>query len=136
MKRYHLFILKRETVKLYQRNSNILYLLLKNLYELNEKDLIYGISVYHQLCMPINKKLLINYMIDKVPSLKKSPDTFKILSFFENTKVTINYSNILVTTDVDTPEIYKIFNIYNDSIFACDFENNNYFWLNKKVHKK
>lgn len=136
MKRYHLFILKRETVKLYQRNSNILYLLLKNLYELSEKDLIYGISVYHQLCMPINKKLLINYMIDKVPSLKKSPDTFKILSFFENTKVTINYSNILVTTDVDTPEIYKIFNIYNDSIFACDFENNNYFWLNKKVHKK
>ena len=136
MKRYHLFILKRETVKLSQRNSNILYLLLKNLYELNEKDLIYGISVYHQLCMPINKKLLINYMIDKVPSLKKSPDTFKILSFFENTKVTINYSNILVTTDVDTPEIYKIFNIYNDSIFACDFENNNYFWLNKKVHKK
>ena len=53
MHTYHLFVLKKETIKLYQKNSNILYILLKNLYELKEKDLVYGISVYHQLCMPI-----------------------------------------------------------------------------------
>lgn len=131
MHTYHLFVLKKETIKLYQKNSNILYILLKNLYELKEKDLVYGISVYHQLCMPINKKLLTNYIIDKIPSLKKNKDTFKILSFFENTTVKINHSNIIVKTDKEKSEIYKIFHIYSDSIFICDFKNNNYFWLDK-----
>ena len=28
------------------------------------------------------------------------------------------------------PEIMRILNIYNKNILVCDFENNDYFWLN------
>jgi len=98
-----------------------------------EKNFIYGTSVYHQICMPISKKLLSNYISERVPSIKLKKDTYKVLSFFENTFVKINYSNIIIKTNRVISSIYKIFHVYHENILVCDFKNNKFFWLDKAI---
>lgn len=133
MHTYFLFIIKKDTYKLYSKNTYILFELLKNLYELEKNNFVYGISVYHQICTPISKKLLSNYISEKVPSIKLQKDTYKILSFFENTTIQINYSNIIVKTNKVLPSVYKIFHVYHENIFICDFKRNKFFWLDKAL---
>lgn len=133
MHTYFLFIVKKEYKRLYLKKTYILFEILKNLYELEQNNHIYGVSVYHQICMPISKKLLSNYISERVPSIKLEKDTYKILSFFENTIVKINYSNIIIKTNRILPSIYKIFHVYHENILVCDFFNNKFFWLDKTL---
>lgn len=133
MRTCFLFIIKKDAVKLYYKNTYLLFALLKNLYELEKNNLTYGVSVYHQICTPISKKLLSNYISEKVPSIKIKKDTYKILSFFENTILQINYSTIIVKSNRIIPSIYKIFHVYHDNILVCDFKNNKFFWLDKAL---
>lgn len=130
---YHLFIIKPEAFKLYFKNANTLFLLLKKLYRMDKRNANYGLSLYHQVCTVMNVKLLSNYMIEKVPAIKVKKNTFKMLSFFESTTFELHYSNILVETDKTLPAIYQIFRIYHNHILVCDFKGNRYFWLDEAL---
>jgi hypothetical protein len=131
MHTYYLFIIKKDAFKLYYKNTEILFEILKCLYELDRKNFVYGLSVYHQVCTPISVKLLSNYIIEKVPACKLEKNTFKMLSFFENTTVFLHYSNIIVKTDKVLPAIYNIFHVYSENILICDFQEKRYFWLDE-----
>lgn len=136
MHTYYLFIIKKEVVRLYDKNTYILFEILKNLFELEEKNLVYGVSVFHQLCIPISKRLLSSYIMEKIPVIKLDQDTYKILSFFEHTILKINHANIIVKTDTSLPRIYKIFHVYHENIFVCDFSSSHFFWLDKALKKE
>ncbi len=131
MHTYYLFIIKKDAMKLYYKNTYILFEILKSLYELDKKNLVYGLSVYHQICVPISVKLLSNYIIEKVPVTKINKNTFKLLSFFEKTTFNINHANIIVQTNKSLSEIYKVFHVYHENFLVCDFCLNRYFWLDK-----
>lgn len=133
MHTYHLFIIKKETYKLYAKNSYILFEILKNLYELEKENLIYGVSLYRQICIPISVNLLSNYISEKVPAIKLEKNTYKLLSFFEETIVSIRPSNIIVKSNQELSSIYKIFHVYHENIFVCDFFHHRFFWLDKRL---
>lgn len=133
MHTYYLFIIKKDAMKLYYKNTYILFEILKSLYELDKKNLVYGISVYHQICVPISVKLLTNYIIEKVPVTKINKNTFKLLSFFEQTTFNINHANIIVKTNKTISDIYKVFHVYHENFLVCDFKNNRCFWLDKNI---
>jgi hypothetical protein len=133
MHTYYLFIIKKDVMKLYYKNTYIVFKILKSLYELDRKNFVYGISVYHQICIPISVKLLSNYIIEKVPVTKINKNTFQLLSFFENTTFRIQYASIIVKTDQEISAIYKIFHVYHENFLVCDFQLNRYFWLDKIV---
>ncbi len=133
MHTYYLFIIKKDAMKLYYKNTYILFEILKSLYALDKKNLVYGISVYHQICVPISVKLLTNYIIEKVPVTKINKNTFKLLSFFEQTTFNINYANIIVKTNKTISDIYKVFYVYHENFLVCDFKSNRCFWLDKNV---
>lgn len=129
MRKYYLFIIKREYFELFYNNSFALYQMLLNLKNLKSYDFSYGIEIFKEICAPISVKLINNYINKKINHIKINNKVIKIDSRFEETYLKINYSHVFVKTNAFMPEIMRIFNIYNKGIFVCDFENNDYFWL-------
>ena len=122
MREYNLFIIKKEYIDYYQRNPLFLFDVLKNLYNLKH-DFNYGVSLYDQLCERVN---IFNwkYYLNKKYSLDNER-TF----YIDRTFIELRHSRIIIRSKGNF-EIIKNFNEYNKSIFACDFINNDYFWVN------
>ena len=130
MRKYYLFIIKKEYYNLYKDKSYVLYKILENLHSLRTYDFSYGIKIYKELCLPFAVKVLNNYLNKRIKHKKINDKIIKIESSFEDTYMQVNYSCIVVKTNVNMPQILKILNIYNKNIFVCDFDNIDYFWLN------
>ena len=126
MKKYYLFIIKKDYINLYKNKSYILYKILENLYR--TYDFSYGINIYNQLCNKISVKLLNGYIKDRLRH-KKINNIIKLTHTKEKTYIEIKYPCIIIYTNTKKSNIFKIFNIYNRNIFVCDFDNKDYFWL-------
>lgn len=136
MKKYYLFVIKNEYYKIYRKAPSVLYKTLENLYMLERYDFSYGLSMYKQLCQPFSVKLLNNYIKNKYKCYNINHKVLQIKSLVEKTFIQVGYSTTVVLTDKKVPEILKVFNIYNRKIFVCEFNQNEYFWLNHKISKK
>lgn len=139
MRKYYLFIIKKEYYDIYKNKSYVLYKILEKLHSLRPYDFSYGISIYKQICLPFAFKLLNNYVKQRIKHHKISDKVIKIDSAFEDTYIQIRYPCVIIKTNVNMPQILKIFNIYNKNIFVCDFKNIDYFWLShhfKTTYKK
>lgn len=135
VRKYYLFLIQTEYYKLYRKNPKILYDLLYNLYQLKEPNLNYGVSLFKSICKPFSVNLLSHYIQSKYTSTVLSPKLIKVHSIYEKTTIQINYGCIIVKTNVNFPEILKVFHIYNKKIFVCDFKNQDYFWLSNQFQK-
>lgn len=135
MRKYYLFIIRDEYYRKYKKKQNILYKALYYLYKSNEYDLNHGFYLYDKICNIFSVKLLNNYIKNKYEYKMINNKIIKLNSIIEHTIVQINYSCIIVITDINIPEIFKTFNIYNKRIFVCDFNNQDYFWLNEQISK-
>lgn len=135
MRKYYLFIIKSDYYKNYKKNSLVLYNTLRNLYVLDKKNFSYGVSLYNSVCQLISKSLLTNYVKRKYHHKRIYKKIIKILSDKESTAIQINKSCIVVLTNVNMPEVFKTFYIYNKKFFVCDFYNEDYFWLSDQIKK-
>lgn len=135
MKKYYLFVIKNDYYRIYRKNPYILYKILERLYMLEKYDFSYGLSLYNQLCQPFSVKLLKNYITNKYKYNNINSNIIKLKSIVEKTFLQIGYASTIILTNIDYPEILKIFNIYNRKIFVCEFNQNKYFWLNQKLIK-
>lgn len=134
MKKYYLFVIDKEFKSIYLRNTDVLYQTLYNLYKIKKDDLRFGISIYNQICKTFNKRLLIKYLKEKY-ILKGNKDKFYLINNKEEILIKINYSCVIIYTNVNIPNIFKIMYLYNKNIFIVDFKNENYFWLTKETLK-
>lgn len=135
MNKYYLFIIKNEYRYIYKNKSYVLYKVLENLYSMKTYDFSYGSNIYNQLCNKFGVKLLNSYISDRIRHIKLNNNILQINSVYETTYLKINYSTVIIYSNVRRPFILKIFNIYNRSIFVCDFKNKDYFWLNDYLKK-
>lgn len=136
MKKYYLFVIKNEYYKIYRKNPSILYKTLEKLFMLEKYDFSYGISLYNQLCQPFGVKLLNNYITSRYKCYYINSKIIQLKSLIEKTFIQVGYATTIVFTDTNFPEILKVFNTYNRKIFVCEFDKNEYFWLNSKIEKK
>lgn len=127
MRKYNLFVIKKEYYDLYKNKIELLFDILKGIRKLNNS---YGIFLYEQICNIIDINLLNDYLNSKF-NLNK-----KYYFFFDNIIINLKYSRIVVLTKYNFPKIIKFFNCYNRYIFVVDFENNDYFWLNDFTKNK
>ena len=134
MRKYYLFVIDKEFKNIYLKNTDVLYQTLYNLYNLKKDDLRFGISIYNQICKTFNKRLLIKYLKEKY-NLKSRKDKFYLINKKEELLIKINYSCVIIYTNVNIPNIFKIMYLYNKNIFAVDFKNEDYFWLTKETLK-
>lgn len=130
MRRYYLFIIKKEYYNTYKNKSYVLYKILEKLYKLNAYDFSYGIKIYEELCLPFAVKVLSNYIYHHIQYEFINSKIIHLKSNFEKTYLQISYPCTIIKTNVNSPEILKVFNIYNHYIFICDFDMEDYFWLN------
>lgn len=133
LRKYYLFIIKKEYYNAYKNKSYVLYKILENLYSLKSYDFSYGINIYKELCLPFSVKLLSNYINNRIYYKKMNAKIIKLESKFEETYLQIDYPCAIIKTNVNIPQILKIFHIYNKDIFICDFQNEDYFWLSNQI---
>lgn len=127
MKKYYIFAINREYYEIYNKNKHVLYNTLKNLYELDLDSLNYGISIYNQLCVPINREILESYYQD----FKYVDNRFVV----NNSLIEINNSCIIVLTRNLTLNTLRHLHFYNYPLFVCNFKNNQYFFLTYEYFK-
>ncbi|MDD3453756.1 MAG: hypothetical protein PHN42_05760 [Bacilli bacterium] len=133
MRKYYLFIIRDEYYNKYRYKQNILYKALFYLYKTNEYDLSHGLYLYEKICNVFSVKLLNNYIKNKYETEIISKKIIKLNSIIEKTIIQINYSCVIVISNMNIPLIFKTLNIYNKKIFVCDFINQDYFWLNSQL---
>ena len=130
MEKYYLFIIKDKYRKLYKNKSYALYKILENLYGIKAYDFSFGINIYNEICKNLNVKLLNNYFNNRI-NHKRINKIIKLNK--ENTYIQIMYPCVVIYTNNKFSKTFRLFNIYNQNIFACDFKNKKSFWLNKQV---
>ena len=129
MKIYHIFAIKKEVYNIYKNNEYSLYKLLYNLYNLNKNDLNYGLTLYNQICFPINKKLLDEYF--ELIHKKRIGKNKYMISEKENISLLIiKPSNIIYKTEIISKDITYILNNYYKYLFICNFNEKDYKWIN------
>lgn len=132
MQTYHLFVIKKEFYKIYKNNSYSLYKVLYNLYNLNKSDLNYGITLYNQLCYPVNIKKLKQYF-ELLDNTRKGNNKYLITYKNNKSLIILRPSRIIYkTTNIDEFSAYILDNYYK-YLFACNFKRKDFYWINEKI---
>ena len=103
MRKYYIFIIRKEFYKIYKNNSLVLYKTLENLYSLNLNNFGYGISIYNQLCLTFNTEVLNNYFLRKFNNYKYNKHFISV----ENTIIEIHKSCVVVLTKYNMPKFLR-----------------------------
>lgn len=123
---YNIFSIKKEIYIIYKNNPKSLYKTLYNLNNLNKSDLNLGLSIYNEICNIINKQKITKY-INLLPITRNVKNKYLInknVIIINSSKITLKYNEI-------NEDIIYTLNNYNKYLFACDFKNNKYYWLNE-----
>ena len=129
MNNYHIFAIKKEVYNVYKDNEYSLFKLLYNLYNLNKTDLNYGITLYNQLCYPINIKKLEEYL-KLLDNIRKGKNRYIISEKNIHSELILKPSNIIYKTDNISKNITYILNNYYKYLFICEFNKKEYNWIN------
>lgn len=135
MRIYYCFIIQKDFLPIYKRNSEVLYQTLYQLYTMKQEDFKIGVSLFKQICTPFRIPLLNNYIQDKY-HIKNKKKHYYFKNNHENILVNLRYPCITITTDVNVPTFFLILYLYDKNIFVADFENHDYFWLTREFLMK
>ena len=136
MRKYHLFKIQNDYYKRYKNNPKVLYQTLDHILQLKNANAVYGISLYQSICEPFSANLLKNYIQNRFTCSQLTDKVMQVHSITEHTLLQIGYACIIIMTNVNFPELLKVFHIYHKQIFVCDFENKDYFWLSLQIQKR
>ena len=129
MNNYHIFAIKKEVYNVYKDNEYSLFKLLYNLYNLNKTDLNYGITLYNQLCYPINIKKIEEYL-KLLDNIKKIKNKYILNEKNIDSELILKPSNIIYKTNNISKNITYILNSYYKYLFICEFNKKEYNWIN------
>lgn len=109
---------------------------LEGIYLLDRANIGFGKEILDQIIVPIDKLKYNRLIYDKNKEndfYMKSGDIHKVVNKYrkEDTTITVRNSHILLRTNIINRDIRKFLPI--SELFACDFENKDYFWLEELV---
>ena len=129
MNTYHIFAIKKDAYNIYKNNEYSLYKLIYNLYNINKEDINYGITLYNQLCYPINKKIIEEYL-ELIHKIRLGKNRYMISENNNKSILIIKPSNIIYKTKKLSNDIIYILNNYYKYLFICNFKEKDYKWIN------
>ena len=138
MRTFYLFHVNEFYSSTYQKNPYKLYKIFDILFHEREYDRYRSYKLYKQIVIPFNKMLCNNYIIKK--NRLNYEYFYDNQSHFikkneEHAKMVIGSIHIKIESDNNFPTFFKDINNFEEDIFVCDFENGDYFWLDKVVKK-
>ena len=139
MRTFYIYNINDLLTSLYEKYPYKLFLMLEEAYYTNKYDLYNSLSMYEQIITNYNKLYINNYLIanNKMDVYYYNKNNIHLISSSrEYTKLMVNSYCLKVKSNLNYPKFFYDINKYRDNIFVCDFENKDYFWLNKVVKEE
>ena len=136
MRTFYAFHINEFYSSMYNDNPLKLYKILEELFYRRNYDKLNTYRLYKQVVIPFNKMLCNGYMTKKnrlcyeyfydyqAHYLKKKE---------EHTKMVIGSIHIKILSDANYPIFFNNIHELDTDIFICDFDNRDYFWLDKII---
>lgn len=135
MRTFYIFRINNEFATLTKECPYNLYKSMEKIYYTDKKDLSIAYNIYEQIILPfkknkINVNIFENYKDNDFYT--KFNNIHMINNFYndEQTKLIVNSSFMVLKTTILTPSFFNVLRDYSN-IFVCDFENKDYFWLER-----
>lgn len=136
MRTYYAFIIKDSLLEFYSKKPYSLYKILEQIYRLKNNDIVLGYRLLEQVTKPFGTRKTDKY-IYKRHSLEleysKLDDGHMIKNLYSNeiTFLKVFNSHVRIKTNNNYSSFFNSIQEYNKNIFICDFENQDFFWMNK-----
>jgi len=135
MRQFYIFKIKEEYAILTKKNPYHLYHTLEQIYYVDPSEIHLGLDLFDRIIEPFNRKQMDielfkkykeNYFYSKYSNIHQIHDVYRR----ENTKLTVCRTYLGMESTVPRPTFLK--DLENEkNLFFCDFENKDYFWLEK-----
>lgn len=135
MRTFYIFKIKNEYASLTKNNPYHLFKMLTYIYNLESSEVSRGIELFNKMTdtfkakeidINIFKAYRENYFYTKFKNIHQINNIYKK----EESKLVIRKKFLLLQSTVIRPTFLKDLAKY-DNLFFCDFENMDYFWLEK-----
>lgn len=136
MRTFYIFRINKEMGILLKESPYNLFRSLESIYLLDHQSVGFGKDLLDQLIVPIDKEKYNRLIFDKNKEndfYTKIGDSHRIVNKYrkEDTNIIVKNSHILLNTNIINKNIRKFLPL--SGLFACDFENKDYFWLEELI---
>lgn len=136
MRTYYAFIIKDSLVRFYTKKPYSLYRILEQIYNLKNNDIVLGYRILEQVTDPFelkktNKFIYKNHYDELSYSKSENNHIIKNLYSEEVTLLKVFNSHVRIKSNSNYSAFFNSIRQYNKNIFICDFENKDYFWIDK-----
>ncbi|MBR5662411.1 MAG: sporulation inhibitor of replication protein SirA [Bacilli bacterium] len=133
MRTFHVFNVDSSIEVLTKKDSYPLFHSFLKIKNLNEIDLSMGINLFEQIAKPIDKKKFSRNIYNHYKDCdfySKFKDDHTYINKYRDEKsyLKVKSSCIKIDTNRNNPEFFKYLK-KNHSLFVCDFNNKDYFWI-------
>ncbi|MCI8466746.1 MAG: sporulation inhibitor of replication protein SirA [Bacilli bacterium] len=135
MRQFFIFKIKEEYAILTKQNPHHLYRTLEQIYYVDQQDLQLGVDLFERMIEKLNprqididlfKNYKDNYFYSKYRNIHQIYDVYRQ----ERTKLIVNRTYLEMESSIPRPAFLKDLE-KEKNLFFCDFENKDYFWLEK-----
>lgn len=136
MRTYYAFIIKDSLMHFYSKKPYSLYKILEQIYRLKNNDIVLGYRLLEQVTKPFGSrktdKFIYKRHFDEL-EYSRLDDGHMIKNLYseEITFLKVFNSHIRIKTNNDFSPFFNSIKEYNENIFVCDFESQDFFWVNK-----
>lgn len=134
MRTFFVFDLKEEMINLYEDTPSSLYIILKQIFNLNSENVEYGSTLFNQICKFVNKDEIDRNVFIKlhqeIPySKRRDVHIYNNLYLDEVTTMVVKNTYVKIESNKDFAYFLKTLSNYSSNFFVCDFNNYDYFLL-------
>lgn len=135
MRTFYIFKIKEEYANLTKNNPYHLFRLLSYIYTLDRSELDRGVEMFNKVAESFNSKQIDidlfknykeNYFYMKYKNIHQINNAYKK----EESKLIVRRKFLLLKSTIIRPIFLEDLSVYSN-LFFCDFENKDYFWLEK-----
>lgn len=135
MRTYYAFIIKDSLMSFYSKKPYSLYKILEQIYRLKNNDIVLGYRLLEQVSDPFTRnmdKFIYNKHMNEL-EYSKLDDGHMIKNLYseEITFLKVFHSHIRIKTNNNYSSFFNSIKEYDKNIFICDFENQDFFFINK-----
>lgn len=134
MRIFYIYNVNDFFTSVYDKYPYKLYKMLEDAYYTNKHNIVLSSTYYEQITTNFNKLYINNYISvnNRLDSYYYNKNNTHIISSRdEYSKLMVSSYCLKLKTNLNYPTFLKNIASYSDNIFICDFENRDYFWLNK-----
>ena len=120
----------------YNKKPHSLYKILEQIYNLKNNDIVLGYRLLEQVTSPFgmrktNKFLYNMHRTELSYSVIDNRHYVNNLYSEEITLLKVFNSHIRIKSNTNYSSFFNSIREYNKNVFVCDFENKDYFWIDK-----